>query len=798
MDQDAKKPGATPAWGQNAAGSGSAEPYHIWKPRPLLRSILWKPATEAEATEQPSPMYETFIVQKALDALFAHVWASPHETSAFGFLVGDLCECPDSGGRYIIVNSAVASRFPLKEEGEPQISPEAKIALQLEVDRHKGVLVGWYHSHPEGSPELSPQDLATHQSIFKEAWHTAILVVTDSSKPAGAVFRHSGEGLHSQPLPFYEQVSNESLMAKGRKRTRIDWHNCVTEAAIVSDVAPRPDMPKPPDSRAADEEAVRKAAALEAEAAAKAAALEAERVAEEEAARVAAEAEAAQVAERAAEEESAAKAAALEAEREAEAARVAAEAEAAAEAATLEAERVAADEVARKAAEEEATRAAAKADTATQAAEAGAAEQAAAQEAERVAADEVARKAAEEEATRAAAKADAATQAAEAEAAEKAAALEAERVAAEEAARKAAEEEASRVAAAAEDAAKAEQAALAAKAAEEARAAKAAEKVAAKAEKAERAATVAEAKKAARAAKKEEKDVRAAKLKEEKAARTAALEAEKAAQAAEAEAARAAKELAKEKSRAALLEADEAAALTKPDSREPSPPPRRKVAGGDRSMTVPEPSRPQERRAPAREVKIAALATDRSEEAPQGAPAGRGRGMIAGAAGLVIVIAVLGALVTVIRSGDSGALTDDAADPVEELAAPADDGQVDVPAGSEVGAVEPVVGSGGETDVAVNSDQISRAGFEALGDNMLSVISAFYGQALRHDQGSATCADLQAAFISVEDGWISYNVEGKSRFPERLTGDLLERDERLYAGVQDVEREFDRSGCERP
>ena len=53
-------------------------------------------------------------------------------------------------------------------------------------------------------------------------------------------------------------------------------------------------------------------------------------------------------------------------------------------------------------------------------------------------------------------------------------------------------------------------------------------------------------------------------------------------------------------------------------------------------------------------------------------------------------------------------------------------------------------------------------------------------------------------FVSVEEGWISYNVEGKARFQERLTGDLLERDDRLYAGVQDVEREFDRSGCARP
>jgi hypothetical protein len=170
-----------------------------------------------------------------------------------------------------------------------------------------------------------------------------------------------------------------------------------------------------------------------------------------------------------------------------------------------------------------------------------------------------------------------------------------------------------------------------------------------------------------------------------------------------------------------------------------------------------------------------------------------------GAAGLLIVVAVLGALVTVVRSGEGDALTTGAADPVEDFVAPPDDGPIDVAVASEGGNVESAgEGSGGAPDATPPPNQISRAGFEALGDNMLGAISAFYGQALRHDQGGTTCTQLQAAFVSVEEGWISYNVEGKARFQERLTGDLLERDDRLYAGVQDVEREFDRSGCARP
>ena len=59
-----------------------------------------------------------------------------------------------------------------------------------------------------------------------------------------------------------------------------------------------------------------------------------------------------------------------------------------------------------------------------------------------------------------------------------------------------------------------------------------------------------------------------------------------------------------------------------------------------------------------------------------------------------------------------------------------------------------------------------------------------------------------APFLSkirpVEDGWIDYNTQYRARFAGALPADLVERDDRLYLGVQDVEREFERSGCPRP
>jgi hypothetical protein len=87
---------------------------------------------------------------------------------------------------------------------------------------------------------------------------------------------------------------------------------------------------------------------------------------------------------------------------------------------------------------------------------------------------------------------------------------------------------------------------------------------------------------------------------------------------------------------------------------------------------------------------------------------------------------------------------------------------------------------------------------ERLGDALLESISRYYGRAVARDEGEATCEDLQTAYVEVEDRWITYNVQGRARFKGRLPEDLEVRDERLYSGVQDVEREFNRSGCERP
>jgi hypothetical protein len=248
-DQNDESPEATesPEWRVPGDEQLETDAYHVWKPRPLLRSVHWKPVP-APPRDAGVGSYDVFVDQRVLRALHQHIWNAAPGESPHGFLVGDLCEDPDTGRRYVIVSAAVPSRLPMVEEGPEQIQGEALVAMQLEVDRRRGVLAGWYHRHKEGPVELTVEDLKTHERHFPEPWQIALLFVTDYAEPAGGCFRRTRAGLVGDvPLPFFEMVSNESLLARGVRRSHMDWLNVETVDSIDLDPPPRPEPPPEPE-----------------------------------------------------------------------------------------------------------------------------------------------------------------------------------------------------------------------------------------------------------------------------------------------------------------------------------------------------------------------------------------------------------------------------------------------------------------------------------------------------------------------------------------------------------------------
>lgn len=247
MNEDQREdPSASPEWKVPGDEQLKADAYHVWKPRPMLRSVHWKPVP-APPKGAASGSYDVFIDQRVFKALHRQLWNAAPGEEPLGFLVGDLCEDPDSGRRYVIVSAAVPSRFPLNEQGPEQIPGEALVAMQLDVDRRRGVLAGWYHRHTAGPVELTAADVRTHEKHFYEPWQIALLFVTDHAQPAGGCFRRTHDGLAGDvPLPFFEMVSNESLLARGVRRSNMDWGNVETVDAIEPDPPSRPEPPPEP------------------------------------------------------------------------------------------------------------------------------------------------------------------------------------------------------------------------------------------------------------------------------------------------------------------------------------------------------------------------------------------------------------------------------------------------------------------------------------------------------------------------------------------------------------------------
>jgi hypothetical protein len=143
--------------------------------------------------------------------------------------------------------------------------------------------------------------------------------------------------------------------------------------------------------------------------------------------------------------------------------------------------------------------------------------------------------------------------------------------------------------------------------------------------------------------------------------------------------------------------------------------------------------------------------------------------------GVLVVAALVGGYIVF---SDRDATSEDAGTGRAAETAPPAEGGV----GTEQGAA-----------AVVTPAQIDSAGRETLG-----VISQFYGRAVALDDGQATCDDLGEALIAVENAWLTYNADYKARFTAPLPELFAQRDERLVAGMRDVERLYDESECPRP
>ncbi|OLB00699.1 MAG: hypothetical protein AUH23_00330 [Gemmatimonadetes bacterium 13_2_20CM_1_69_27] len=225
-------------------------PGPLRQPIPVGQSILWSPAS-AGPKRPGNITFPVFLSQAALTAILEHV-ATPHRAGqgVLGFLLGDACECPETGVSYLLIDVALRLNQAIYGDRTRDVVTRLWDHIQLQLEQQRASLIGWYHTHAPLPLTLSGHDVETHEHYFAEPWQVALLLGTDPAEPAASFFRAgTDEAWTGTSQPFYELLAPESIRPDGKKRSFVTWKNYrafnpatptgSTAPAAVTQVTPR-------------------------------------------------------------------------------------------------------------------------------------------------------------------------------------------------------------------------------------------------------------------------------------------------------------------------------------------------------------------------------------------------------------------------------------------------------------------------------------------------------------------------------------------------------------------------------
>jgi len=225
-------------------------PGPLRQPIPVGQSILWSPAS-AGSKRPGNITFPVFLSQAALTAILEHV-ATPHRAGqgVLGFLLGDACECPETGVSYLLIDVALRLNQAIYGDRTRDVVTRLWDHIQQQLEQQRASLIGWYHTHAPLPLTLSGHDVETHEHYFAEPWQVALLLGTDPAEPAASFFRAgTDEAWTGTSQPFYELLAPESIRPDGKKRSFVTWKNYrafnpatptgSTAPAAVTQVTPR-------------------------------------------------------------------------------------------------------------------------------------------------------------------------------------------------------------------------------------------------------------------------------------------------------------------------------------------------------------------------------------------------------------------------------------------------------------------------------------------------------------------------------------------------------------------------------
>lgn len=213
--------------GKGARAAGGS-PRHHRAPLPVDRSVLWTPSRDPGAPDAPAATgpYELFLTRSTASRVGRHL-AEAGRDSRFGFLLGRLYRCPETGVHYAVADRSLRAEEPFSEETPDPFLLRAWAACRSAFEEHGGILLGWYHSHYLLGLFLSEADREINARYFAQPWQCCLLVVPDPSRTLGALYRPSqaDEPGGGEPGPFRELLAPEDVPESGPIPSAIGWKN---------------------------------------------------------------------------------------------------------------------------------------------------------------------------------------------------------------------------------------------------------------------------------------------------------------------------------------------------------------------------------------------------------------------------------------------------------------------------------------------------------------------------------------------------------------------------------------------
>lgn len=179
------------------------------RPHPWLADESLAAYRRVERSRKPFRLYLSSLAELRIRE--HALGQAPRRLEVMGFMLGEVRSWRKNN--YSVVRD-VATTELRSSASKVRFDPDAfpRLFVGLDGSGFDYVLVGWYHSHPGHTCFLSRTDLETQRSMFREAYHSALVI--DPINEDIKAFRLSGDGYEEIPFAIFDQAALDKPVRK--------------------------------------------------------------------------------------------------------------------------------------------------------------------------------------------------------------------------------------------------------------------------------------------------------------------------------------------------------------------------------------------------------------------------------------------------------------------------------------------------------------------------------------------------------------------------------------------------------